>query len=91
MARERSLPTSLPPRCLTREQAAEYCGICKEVFDRLVKAGELPQPMKLGARRIVWDRAALDRHFDRRSGFVEEAAIAPAKLAMLEAIRRGSA
>ncbi|WP_198364900.1 helix-turn-helix domain-containing protein [Roseomonas sp. KE0001] len=88
--RESALPTSLPPRCLTTEQAAAYCGICKDTFKTRVRLGELPPPVRFG-RRVVWDRVALDRHFDRLSGLSEEAAPAPGKVAILEAIRRGSA
>jgi len=56
------LPPSLPPRGLSREQAAAYCGIGTSLFDNLVESGVFPTPKALGARR-VWDRLELDKAF----------------------------
>lgn len=66
----RILPASLPPRGLTREQAAAYCG-CEtlESFGNWVRRGLVPGPMK-GTHR--WDRKALDAALDRLSGFRDE-------------------
>lgn len=65
-----ALPLGLVPRGLSREQAAEYCG-CDTVdaFDEWVKKGIVPGPIP-GTRR--WDRKAIDRALDRRSGLVED-------------------
>jgi predicted DNA-binding transcriptional regulator AlpA len=57
------LPLSLPPRGLTREQAAAYWSISPTLFDSLVADGTAPRPRKLG-RRNVWDRLELDQSFD---------------------------
>lgn len=56
------LPANLPPRGLSREEAAAYVGISPSLFDRLVKEGVLPKPVHLGGR-IVWDRTRLDLAF----------------------------
>ncbi len=66
-----TLPLGLVPRGLTREQAAEYCG-CEslQAFEDWVRRGIVPGPMA-GTRR--WDRKAIDRALDRRSGLVEAA------------------
>jgi len=86
--RHDALPLSLPPRGLNREQAAAYVGVCPDVFDRLVKAGEMPQPVRFqDMRRVIWDRQALDHAFDRRSSLLQQVDAPPAKSAMLEAIR----
>jgi len=60
------LPMSLPPRGLTKEQAAAYCG-CEsvEAFNDWVRRGLVPKSMN-GTHR--WDRKALDRALDRLSG-----------------------
>jgi len=87
MPRHSTLPSNLPPRGLSREQAAAFCGIATDLFDRLVHDGKLPPGIKLGGRR-VWDRAALEHAFDRLSGISgPEGEHPPAKAAIMEAIR----
>lgn len=66
MARALTLPASLPPRLLSREQAAEYVGVSPTAFDELVP-GTMPAPTRLG-RRVLWDRHQLDRVVDRLAG-----------------------
>ena len=61
--RQSSLPASLPPRGLSRVQAAEYVGVSPSTFDKMVAEGEMPSPKRIGAR-TVWDRKALDCAFD---------------------------
>ena len=60
---ERILPVSLPPRGLSREQAAAYVGISPSLFDTLVKDGRMPAPKRINSR-TVWDRFLLDEAFD---------------------------
>jgi predicted DNA-binding transcriptional regulator AlpA len=60
--RRSPLPLSLPPRGLSREQAAAYFGIGSSLFDRLVKDGRAPKPKQIDGR-VVWDRLQLDRAF----------------------------
>ena len=64
MSRNRvsSLPSSLPPRGLSRLQAAEYIGIGASKFDELVADGRMPKPKRIDSR-TVWDRAQLDEAF----------------------------
>jgi predicted DNA-binding transcriptional regulator AlpA len=54
------LPPSLPPRCLSRAQSAEYVGVSPAHFDTMVREGLMPGPIKLNARRAIWDRMKLD-------------------------------
>jgi hypothetical protein len=63
------LPLCITPRGLTREQAAEYCG-CEslEAFQRWVREKIVPGPIP-GTNR--YDRKAIDRALDRRSGLLE--------------------
>jgi predicted DNA-binding transcriptional regulator AlpA len=56
------LPLSLPPRGLSREQAAAYVGVSPSLFDILVKDGRMPGPKRINAR-TVWDRLQLDAAF----------------------------
>ena len=67
----RPLPHGIQPRGLSREQAATYCG-CESLaaFDDWVRRGIIPKAMD-GTTR--WDRKAIDRALDRRSGLVERA------------------
>lgn len=64
------LPIGMLPRGLSREQAAEYCG-CETTgaFDTWVRKGIVPGPIP-GTTR--WDRKAIDRALDRRSGLLED-------------------
>jgi hypothetical protein len=57
------LPPSLPPRGLSRLQAAEYIGVGSTKFDEMVKDGRMPKPKCIDGR-TVWDRVLLDDAFD---------------------------
>jgi predicted DNA-binding transcriptional regulator AlpA len=70
-ARHEALPLSLPPRGLSREQAAEYVGVGVSKFDQMVDDGRMPKPIEVDARRI-WDRRALDRSFDALGGDADD-------------------
>lgn len=61
--RSSTLPPSLPPRGLSRVQAAEYIGISPSMFDKQVADGKLPAPKRIGGR-VIWDRKQLDCAFD---------------------------
>ncbi|MER2250872.1 helix-turn-helix domain-containing protein [Methylorubrum podarium] len=54
---------SYPPRGLCREAAARYLGIPAELFDDLVRSGQLPEPRLLSGA-AVWDRHHLDAAFE---------------------------
>lgn len=66
MTRARShhdiLPASLPPRGLSREEAAAYIGIGATKFDEMVVDGRMPRPKRIDGRK-VWDRLRLDSAF----------------------------
>ena len=57
------LPPSLPPRGLSRAEAAAYIGVSGSLFDEMVKDGRMPKPKRVNARTI-WDRKKLDAAFD---------------------------
>lgn len=57
------LPPSLPPRGLSRRQAAEYIGVSPSHFDKLVRDRVMPPAKRLGGR-AVWDLEQLDRAFN---------------------------
>ena len=60
--RENILPTSLPPRGLSRVQSAAYIGVSPTLFDEMVEDRRMPQPVRINAR-VVWDRLQLDEAF----------------------------
>jgi predicted DNA-binding transcriptional regulator AlpA len=60
--RENILPTSLPPRGLSRVQAAAYIGVSPSLFDQMVLDGRIPKPTRINSR-TVWDRVKLDEAF----------------------------
>jgi hypothetical protein len=53
------------PRGLSRNEAAEYCGLSSMGFDQWVRRGIVPGPIP-GTQR--WDRKAVDLALDRASG-----------------------
>ncbi len=53
------------PRLLTVERAAAYIGLAAQTVRN--RAGEIPGRKRLG-RRVVYDRAVLDRWIDRNNG-----------------------
>ena len=69
------LLVALPPRCLSRETAAAYCGVDAATFDRWRADGIVPGPMP-GTRR--WDRKAIDIALDRLSGLRDDGSVLPA-------------
>ncbi len=56
------LPSSLPPRGLSRIFAAAYIGVSPTKFDELVADKRMPRPKRIDGRR-VWDRLMLDEAF----------------------------
>lgn len=61
--RAKILPPSLPPRGLSRAEAAAYIGISTGLFDTMVRDGRMPAPKQINAR-AVWDRLRLDDAFE---------------------------
>ena len=62
-ARSSALPSSLPPRGLSRVESAAYIGVSPSLFDAMVKDGRMPGPKRIN-KRTVWDRKRLDAAFD---------------------------
>ncbi|MFL5240378.1 MAG: helix-turn-helix transcriptional regulator [Rhizomicrobium sp.] len=60
---ESILPLSLPPRGLSRDQAAAYVGVSPSLFDMLIKDGRMPGPKRVNSR-VIWDRLKLDAAFE---------------------------
>jgi predicted DNA-binding transcriptional regulator AlpA len=60
-AREELL-SSLPPRGLSRVQAADYIGVSPTLFDQMVVDRRMPRPKRINSR-VVWDRIQLDAAF----------------------------
>jgi predicted DNA-binding transcriptional regulator AlpA len=57
------LPPSLPPRGLSRVEAAQYVGVSPSLFDEMVSDGRMPRPKPINARK-VWDRKRVDEAFE---------------------------
>ena len=60
--RDDILPSSLPPRGLSRVQTAAYIGISPSLFDEMVRDGRMPKPVRMNGR-TVWDRLKVDEAF----------------------------
>ena len=61
--RNHVLPASLPPRGLSRIEAAAYIGVSPSLFDKMVEDGRMPKPKHVNAR-VIWDRNKLDSAFE---------------------------
>jgi len=55
----------MTPKLLTRQQAAKLCNISANTFDKWVRAGIVPKPLK-GTKR--WYIKAMEHYFDISSG-----------------------
>jgi predicted DNA-binding transcriptional regulator AlpA len=62
-ARPDILPTSCPPRGLSRLESAAYIGVSPALFDEMVRDGRMPRPKVINSR-VVWDRRQLDLAFE---------------------------
>ena len=58
------LPINVPKRGLSKEEAAEYCGVSVNTLGR-----HGPTPTKIGDR-IIYDRRVLDRWLDELAGLI---------------------
>jgi len=56
------LPSSLPPRGLSRPQAAAVVGVSVGTFDVMVDDGRMPKPKLIGTRKL-WDRVRVEEAF----------------------------
>ena len=63
---ERRLPAGLTPRLLSRIEAAIYCGVSPNQFDKTV-AKAVPA-IRLATQTLLWDVRAIDRWIDQLSG-----------------------
>jgi hypothetical protein len=77
-----ALPHNIPRRCLSPDEAAEYCNVSRNTLTR-----HGPAPTRIGDR-VVYDRKVLDRWLDRLAGLapVDQLQADP-ETALLEAIR----
>jgi predicted DNA-binding transcriptional regulator AlpA len=57
------LPRSLPPRGISRVEAAAYVGVSPSKFDEMVGDRRMPPPRRVDGRK-VWDVRELDVAFD---------------------------
>ena len=57
-------PVTARKRVLSRREAAPFCGLSGSSFDRAVKRGDLPAPIRVGRCRR-WKAEALDAALDR--------------------------
>jgi predicted DNA-binding transcriptional regulator AlpA len=62
-SRRNNLPLSLPPRGLSRVEAAHYVGLGATTFDRAVADGLMPKPFRIYGR-VLWCRQTLDAALD---------------------------
>ena len=60
-------PAAAPSRALDVAAVVERTGMSKDWLYREARAGRLPFARRLG-RRVVFDKAGLDRWLDRRTG-----------------------
>ena len=74
------LPSNIPRRCLSADEAAEYCNVSKNT---LVRHG--PAATKIG-ERSVYDRRVLDLWLDQLAGLGSDATDDNPERLLLQAI-----
>ena len=68
------LPSSLPPRLLTRPQAAAYCGLTARLFARALRENDefggpiLPAPLRIAGQEL-WHVEQLKQRLDVLAGW----------------------
>lgn len=67
---------TMTPGALSRKEAARFVGVSASSFDKLVKSGEMPAPIRFrGCNRVLWSvdklRAALGNPVDGPAGAVD--------------------
>ena len=65
MPKESTPSHPIKPRFMRPRQAASYLAICEASLWRLVQRGELPKPIKQGARCSLFETAWLDAYADK--------------------------
>jgi predicted DNA-binding transcriptional regulator AlpA len=65
VARQATLPPTLAPRLIGRDDAAAYVGVSPNTFDKMIAEGLMPSPRRLTERRLAWDMRQLDTAIDR--------------------------
>jgi predicted DNA-binding transcriptional regulator AlpA len=61
--KNKPLPVLGFKRGLSRNEAAGYVGVSASLFDKMVKDGRMPKPVRINSR-VIWDREDLDAAFD---------------------------
>jgi predicted DNA-binding transcriptional regulator AlpA len=59
-----ALPANLPPRGLSRCEAAAYIGVSPTTFDEMVRIGTMPKGARIHGRCRRWDRRKIDQAYD---------------------------
>ena len=65
MLQESSISQAIKPRFMRPKQAAAYLATSEATIWRLVQRGELPKPIKQGARCSLFETAWLDAYADK--------------------------
>ncbi|MBS0237756.1 MAG: hypothetical protein JSR89_04975 [Proteobacteria bacterium] len=60
------LPANLPPRGLSRLEAARYVGVSPTLFDQMIRDRRIPKPFRVNGR-VLWDRKKVDAAIDALS------------------------
>jgi hypothetical protein len=87
MTARRAHATNLPPRMLSKEQAAAYCGVSLPVFEQACPV----KPVQLLERILRYDRFALDQWMNTLDDASLEKKLNPVLAAWNHNERNGSA
>ncbi len=66
------MTAQLEPRCLTKQQAADYCGLSLAGFGEWVRTGIVPKAIPNTHR---WDKKAIDAALYRQSGIAVQSSV----------------
>ncbi|QDV23032.1 Prophage CP4-57 regulatory protein (AlpA) [Aureliella helgolandensis] len=60
------MSSDLPARFLTAGATSAELGISEATLTKWVAAGEFPKPLRLGLRKLVWQRCDLEQYIESR-------------------------
>ena len=56
----------MPDRMLRREEVQSWCGLSRTTIYRLMRAGQFPEPIKIGPRAVRWPESEIEKWLSER-------------------------
>ena len=57
---ERTVTENMPDRLLRRAEVEQRCQISRSTLYKMMRAGEFPEPLKIGPRSVRWSQREIE-------------------------------